>query len=116
MADLDDEIRILKESIRLLGDGVQTTLLNRGWAPKTLDVADDQPIEWFWPPTAPIGYGGLPELSDLAIQKRPQMYGRRHTPMDEAHPHHPNRSRLAPGVRRSHSATVRCGGGVHRRR
>ncbi len=76
MSDFDDEIRILKESIRLLGDDVQAPLLDRGWAPETLD----EPIEWFWPPTAPVGYGGLPEWSDLAMQKRPQMYGHRHTP------------------------------------
>lgn len=80
MSDFDDEIRILKESIRLLGNDVPTRLLEHGWAPETLDVADDQPIEWFWPPTAPVGYGGLPEWSDAAMQKRPNMYGHRHTP------------------------------------
>lgn len=76
----DDEIRMLTESWRLLGNDVPTNLLDRGWRVADLEVSDDQPLEWFWPPTAPVGYGGLPEWSDEIVQHRPAMYGRRPTP------------------------------------
>lgn len=76
----DDEIRILTESWRLLGDDVPTNLLDRGWRVADLEVGDEEPLEWFWPPTAPVGYGGLPEWSDELVQHRPHLYGRRPTP------------------------------------
>ncbi|WP_454293550.1 hypothetical protein [Salana multivorans] len=49
-------------------------------AGRRVEVGDEEPLEWFWPPTAPVGYGGLPEWSDELVQRRPQMYGRRPTP------------------------------------
>lgn len=80
MTSADDEIHILKEGWRLLGHDVQAELLGRGWVVADLTVADDEPLEFFWPPTAPVGYGGLPEWSDPAMQKRRQMFGSRPTP------------------------------------
>lgn len=76
----DDEIRMLKDGWRLLGNDVQAELIARGWAVTDLDVADDEPLEFFWPPTAPVGYGGLPEWNNEAMAKRPQMYGPRPCP------------------------------------
>lgn len=59
--DPEDELHFLTESIHLLRDNVETTLLERGWAVRDLGVDDEEPLEWFWPPTAPIGghsFGG----------------------------------------------------------
>lgn len=64
----DDEIRFLKNALRLLRDDVQTRLLDHGWAVTDLDVGDDEPLEWFWPPTAPFGYGQPSEEVDEAIR------------------------------------------------
>ncbi len=80
MTSADDEIRIFREAQRLLGKHVPAELLARGWAVADLDVSDDAPLEFFWPPTAPAGYGGLPEWSTDAAQKRSGMYGSRPTP------------------------------------
>lgn len=79
-SDPEDEIRFLKDSFRLLRDNIETELLEHGWAVADLGVGDEEPLEWFWPPTAPVGYGGLPEWSDEAIQHRPHLYGPRHSP------------------------------------
>ncbi len=43
MEDPEKEIRFIKDSIRLLKDDVETTLLSRGWAVTDLDVADEEP-------------------------------------------------------------------------
>lgn len=80
MTSADDEIRIDNEGWRLLGRDVPAELIARGWSVADLNVADDVPLEFFWPPTAPVGYGGLPEWSDEAAQKRPEMFGSRPTP------------------------------------
>ncbi|MBF4634663.1 hypothetical protein ITJ38_09645 [Agreia pratensis] len=80
MATSDDEFRFLKNALRFLGDDVDSALASRGWAVTDLAVADDQSLEWFWPPTAPVGYGGLPEWSDDIAKARPQMFGHRQTP------------------------------------
>lgn len=63
MGSRDDEIRMIKEGWRLLGSDVQAELIARGWAVTDLHVLDDEPLEFFWPPTAPVGYGGLPDRS-----------------------------------------------------
>lgn len=65
-----DEIRMVKAGWRLLGYDVQIQLLERGWAVTDLDVADDVPLEYFWPPTAPVGYGEMTEPSHGAISGR----------------------------------------------
>lgn len=75
-----DEIRILKEGWRLLGNDVQAELVARGWAVAALDVADDEPLEFFWPPTAPVHYGGLPEWRDRPAEHRPDLHPPRRTP------------------------------------
>lgn len=68
--DIEDEICLLKESIRLLRDDVPTGLLARGWAVVDLDVADDEPLEYYWPPTAPARYG---EQSDQPAEDPSQL-------------------------------------------
>lgn len=78
--DIEKDIRFLKDSIRLLGDNVESTLLTRGWAVADLNVDDEEPLEWFWPPTAPVGYGGLPEYVDDVMRRRPGMFISRKTP------------------------------------
>lgn len=62
MSDEPDEIRFRKDAHRLLGDDVQNQLLSRGWAVADLEVGDEQPLEWFWPPTAPLDYGKVTAL------------------------------------------------------
>lgn len=54
---IEDEIRMFKDAFRLLGTDVPTTLWSRGWVVADLGVDDAEPLEWFWPPTAPTGYG-----------------------------------------------------------
>lgn len=80
MTSADDEIRILKEGWRLLGRDAQAELLARGWAVVDLNVADDAPLEFFWPPTAPLGYGDRVEKRGPDIQMRPEIYPARSTP------------------------------------
>lgn len=80
MSDPHEEIRFLQDAIRLLRDDVQSLLISRGWAVADLGVPDDEALEWFWPPTAPVGYRGLPEPDDEVRQRRPQMHGPRETP------------------------------------
>lgn len=76
----DDEIRILKEGWRLLGHHVQAELIARGWAVADLAVADDEPLEFFWPPTAPVGYGDLPEPADNVKRRLRPFETERQTP------------------------------------
>lgn len=63
----------------LAGD-VGTTLLQRGWVVANPHAAYHEPLEWFWPPTAPLGHAGLPEWQHAGARARPQLYGRRQTP------------------------------------
>lgn len=58
MNEINDWKRTLVESHELLGDLIEGSLLDRGWRIKRLDAGSDEPLEWFWPPTAPHGYGG----------------------------------------------------------
>ena len=78
--DIADEIRLLKESFRLLKDDVPTGLLARGWAVYGLHVDDDEPLEYFWPPTAPAGYGERPELSGRSVEAARELYRAGGTP------------------------------------
>lgn len=78
--DIADEIRLLKESFRLLKDDVPTGLLARGWAVYDLHVDDDEPLEYFWPPTAPAGYGERPELSGRSVEAARELYRAGGTP------------------------------------
>lgn len=78
--EVPDEMRFFHEGWRLVGNDVQAGLLARGWSVTDLDVADDEPLEFFWPPTAPVGYGGLAEWTAPEVLKRPQMFGPRQTP------------------------------------
>ncbi len=81
--DQPDEIRRLIEAHRLLLNNVETTLLSRGWAAADLEVGDNESLEFFWPPTAPVGYGGLPEWIHPSAEKRPGMFRPRRTPWNE---------------------------------
>lgn len=76
----DDEIRFIKDSHRLLGHHVGSELLSRGWAVADLNVADEEDLEWFWPPTASLNYRGHPEWVHPSVRVRPQMGGPRSTP------------------------------------
>lgn len=80
MTSADDEIRIHKEGWRLLGRDVQAELLARGWVVADLNVADDAPLEFFWPPTAPLGYGSQLDQRTSAEPKPPEMSNPRPTP------------------------------------
>lgn len=71
----DDEIRFIKDSHRLLGNHVGSELLSRGWVVVDLDVDDEEDLEWFWPPTAPLNYRGHPEWVPPEVRVRPQMAG-----------------------------------------
>lgn len=64
----------------VLGEDVESRLLARGWAVTNLAVADSEPLEWFWPPTAAIGHGGVPESSDVTMPCRAGMHVPRQTP------------------------------------
>lgn len=76
----DEEIRRLTDAVRLFQDDVDSRLLARGWVVTDLTVPDEVPLEFFWPPTAPVEYGGDPEPTDEAMRSRPTMYGTRITP------------------------------------
>lgn len=68
--DIEEEIRRLKAEFAFEDKDVPTRLLSRGWIVTNIDVADDEPLEYFWPPTAPIGYGGLEERKDELLLRR----------------------------------------------
>lgn len=80
MTSGDDEIRILNEGWRLLGSDVQAELVARGWAVADLDIGDDEPLEFFWPPTAPVGYGREPDELPLSSGRTPEPTTPRQTP------------------------------------
>ncbi len=76
----EDEIRFIEDAVRLLRDDVGSHLLSRGWAVVDLDVGDEEPLEWSWPPTAPVGYGGLEERGEEVVRGWPQPSHERRTP------------------------------------
>ncbi|MFD4420261.1 hypothetical protein ACFWN7_02010 [Agromyces sp. NPDC058484] len=76
----DDHLRFLVNAIRWENADVTTQLWERGWSVADPNVPDGEPLEWFWPPTAPVGYGGLPDWSHDTMQSRPHLYGPRQTP------------------------------------
>ena len=76
----DDEIRFILNAMRWIDADVTSRLWTRGWVVADLAVGEGESLEWFWPPTAPVGYGGLPEGVDEILQRRPQMFGPRQTP------------------------------------
>ena len=75
-----DDFCFEMNALRWIDADVTSQLSRRGWAAKDLSVGTTEPVEWFWPPTAPVGYGGLPDWSDEAMQRRPQLFGPRLTP------------------------------------
>lgn len=78
MTSPEDEIRFTLGALRLLRDNVESRLLDRGWAITDLDIADDEALEWFWSPTAPVPHGT--ERRDEPALHRTRMHGPRHTP------------------------------------
>ena len=83
-ASPEDEIRFILNAMRWIDADVASRLWTRGWTRgwvvADLTVGEGESLEWFWPPTAPVGYGGLPEWGDEIMQRRPQMFGPRQTP------------------------------------
>ena len=79
-ASPEDEIRFILNAMRWIDADVASRLWTRGWVVADLTVGEGESLEWFWPPTAPVGYGGLPEWGDEIMQRRPQMFGPRQTP------------------------------------
>ena len=75
-----DEFHFEMNALRWIDADVTSQLSRRGWAVADSSVGDAEPLEWFWPPTAPVGYGGLPDWSDETMQRRPQLFGPRFTP------------------------------------
>ena len=75
-----DDFRFEMNTLRWIDADVTSQLSRRGWAVNDLSVGATEPLEWFWPPTAPVGYGGLPDWSDEPMQRRPQLFGPRLTP------------------------------------
>ncbi|WP_029146241.1 hypothetical protein [Microbacterium luticocti] len=73
----DDSIRFLNNAFRLINSDVATQLWERGWAVTDPDAAQ---LEWFWPPTAPTGYAGLPDPHEQARLRRPGMIEPHRTP------------------------------------
>ncbi len=80
MTSADDEIRAVLYAWRELGEDVPSTLVSRGWMCVNPEAGDGETVEWLWPPTAPVGYGGQPEWRDPGVCVRPQMYAPRFSP------------------------------------
>lgn len=76
----DDELRFFLNALHWIEADVASRLWTRGWAIADLNVSEREPLEWFWPPTAPVGYGGIPDWSDDVMMRRPEMFGPRQTP------------------------------------
>jgi len=73
----EERAEFLKNAFKLIGSDVATQLWERGWA--VLDPAAEH-LEWFWPPTAPTGHGGLPDPHENVRKLRPQMFQPHRTP------------------------------------
>ena len=76
----EDDFRFEMNALRWIDADVTSELSRRGWAVADLSVGKGEPLEWFWPPTVPVGYGGLPDRGDETMQLRPQLFGPRQTP------------------------------------
>ncbi|MBM7795294.1 hypothetical protein [Pseudoglutamicibacter cumminsii] len=57
-----DDIELFMNAFSSVNQDIGGLLWKRGWLADT-NVADDEELSWFWPPTAPVGFGGLPEWS-----------------------------------------------------
>ena len=76
----DNDFRFEMNAPRWIYADVTSRLWTRGWAVADLAIEEGESLEWFWPPTAPVGYGGLPDWSDETMQLRPHLFGPRQTP------------------------------------
>lgn len=78
--DANDEIRMRQDALRLLDRDVTDHLLDHGWSVVDLEVGDDESLQWFWPPTAPVGYGGRSTDDSKPVPLLEQMFGPAQTP------------------------------------
>lgn len=76
----DDEDRLELDAYRALGNVIGARLLERGWAVTDPNVSDDESMEWFWPPTAPTGYGGQRSPVSETQHRFPRFYRPPRTP------------------------------------
>lgn len=105
-----------EESMRLLRDTVESTLLARGWVVADLRATGDQPLEWFWPPTSPVDYARHPEWIDPGLRAHPQMYTpTAHIP-ESSHQNQRHRRRLLGSMWGDHRPDSRRANPLHRRR
>lgn len=80
MTSDDDESRILNEGWRQRGRDVKAEMLARGWTVADLGIADDAALEYFWPPTAPAGYGSQPDQRSSSTLRPSEGHPLRPTP------------------------------------
>jgi len=73
MGLFDGDAGNLRETVRQMGQEVQVALLARGWAVTDPWVEEDQPMEFFWPPTAPHGYGRRPPVPAAVARDRAKL-------------------------------------------
>jgi hypothetical protein len=73
--DADDEIRFIMNAHRWLASDTASRLWSRGWAVANPDADESEPLEWFWPPTAPVGYGApsVEASADAAPPRWPEL-------------------------------------------